>query len=295
MRTATWSNIGTDIRNTTNLKEILTAAKLDYTVSKQPIYLGSGFEIPNKVATVKDNGDFIGVVSPNYEIYQNEDAFDFVDQVPEIQFEKAGETHGGLVYIIGKLPDVTVLNDTFTPYVIFQTSHNGLFNLKATITPLRIVCQNQFAMSFKSMSNTVKIRHSRMLSHKIQQAQALISKTAVYMNEFHNTAEELAALRIGEFDARKVIDRFFGVTKEMTERQINSVNRKKEEFVRCYNADDNIDFKGTAWGMVNALTDFNTHQERKKTLNMFETSFMNVTFDTNSIPKLVEIINETVI
>lgn len=295
MRQATWVNIGTDLRGMTNIQEILTKAKLDYEVSKQPIYLADGTEIHNKVATVKNTGEYIGVVSPSYEIYQNQEAFDFIDQIPDIKFEKAGETQKGLVYVIGKLPETTVLNDTFTPYVIFQTSHNGLYNLRATITPLRMVCQNQFSMSFKRMSNNVIIRHSRQLQSKIKQAQDLINQTASYMAEFNNTAEELAALRIDKTSVYGIIDRFFEETKKnMTERKEKALNDRKEEFIRCYESDDNIDFRGTAWGMINALTDYTTHKTRKKTQNIAESSFMKVTFDTVTVPRLLEVIRETV-
>ena len=137
VRTATWIRTGTDVRDCGNdIDRILTKANLDYTVDKSPIFLPNGYEIKDKVATVrKEDGVYIGVVSPTYEIYQNADAFRFISEIPNIDILKAGETHTGLVYMIGKLPDVKVLNDTFEPYVIFQTSHNGRYNVRATICP----------------------------------------------------------------------------------------------------------------------------------------------------------------
>lgn len=290
MRTATWEMIGTDVSTKTNVTDVLKESGLDYEVSKSPILLPSGFEIPDRVATVKNNGDYIGVVSKSYEIYQNQDAFDFINNVPDIEFVKAGETRTGMVYIIGKLPEVTVLNDTFAPYVIFQTSHNGRYNVRATICPLRIVCQNQFNMSFKAMRNTIDIRHSRQLPHKVAQAQTLIVDTAQYMQGFTNTAEELAMLKLNNPDSiYEIIDAFFDSTKELTERQEKLMEAKKEFFIRCYEEDDNTNFRGTVWGAVNAFSDYTTHKKTKDTANKNESAFMSVTFDPTAMARFLEI------
>lgn len=292
-RQATWSGLGTDVSGTTDVQEVIRLSGLDYTVEKQPVFLQNGVQIPGRCATVKkESGQPIGIVSKGYEIYQNADAFDFISNIPDIEFESAGETGGGLVYIIGKLPGVTVLEDSFTPYVIFQTSHNGLFNLKATICPLRIVCQNQFAYSFRQMRNTIKIRHSRQLVAKMDQALELIRSTAVYMEGFTNTAEELAMLKLGNSNSvYQICDAFFDSTKAITERQQKILADKKALFISCYEADDNANFKGTAWGVVNAFSDYTTHSSsiKKPTQKTLENKFVSVTFDT-SIEYLLECI-----
>ena len=219
-REATWTRVGTDVSQQTSVEEILKQAHLDYTVIKEPVYLHDGILVPSRIATVKkETREPIGLVSDRYEVYQNADAFKFLEEIPDIEFVRAGETYNGMVYIIGKLPSLTILNDTFTPYVIFQTSHNGWFSLRATICPLRIVCQNQFAMSFKNMENTISIRHSSRIDSCIAEAQQLLKDTALYMQGFTNTAEELALLHITDTDRNKIIDAFFESTKAITDRQ----------------------------------------------------------------------------
>ena len=290
-RTATWAGLGTDVSTCKDVSEILKTAGLDYEVSKSEILLPSGKVIPDRVATVKDNGDYIGVVSKSYQIYQNNEAFEFVSDIPNVSIVRAGETKSGMVYLIGKLPETTVLQDTFQPYVIFQTSHNGKYNVRATICPLRIVCQNQFAFSFKQMRNTIDIRHSRQLPTKVAQAHELIVDTAQYMTGFTNTAEELAMLKLHSANSvYEIIDAFFDSTKEITERQQKSIQEKKEHFIRCYEADDNSNFTGTVWGAVNGFADFLTHPEkRKKTKTAAESQFMTVTFDPTAMARFLEI------
>lgn len=293
-RTATWENVGTNVSKQTSVDEILEQANLDYTVVKEPVYLQDGILVPSRIATVKkETREPIGLVSSRYEVYQNADAFKFLEEIPDIEFIRAGETYNGMVYIIGKLPSLTILNDTFTPYVIFQTSHNGWFSLRATICPLRIVCQNQFAMSFKNMQNTISIRHSSRIDSNIVAAQQLLKDTATYMQGFTNTAEELALLRITDTDRNKIIDAFFDSTKAITDRQKEALDVKKSSLNLCYNDDDNANFRGTAWGVVNAFTDYETHRTRKQTERSAETTFSQVTFDPTALTKLLSIIKST--
>lgn len=293
-RTATWTRIGTDVSGTTTIDQLLNEAGLNYTVHKEPMFLANGTEIKGKVSTVKDDGTPIGVVSEKYSIYQNQDAFGFIGDIPDIKFVRAGETHNGMVYVIGQLPNLTVMDDNFTPYVIFQNSHNGLFQVKATICPLRIVCQNQFAYSFKQVRNTISIQHSKQLPTKVAQAQRLITDAAAYMNGFTNTAEELAQLRVTETDRYAIMDAFFESTRELTERQQAMLEEQRAFFNRCYEADDNGNFRGTAWGMVNAFTDFTTHKEVKATTHSDDSKFMRVTFDTDAMNKFMDLIRARV-
>ena len=294
-RTTTWSGVGTDVSQKTSVDEIHQKAGLDYTVTKEPVYLRDGILVPSRIATIKsETREPIGLVSDRYEIYQNADAFKFLEEIPDIQFVRAGETYNGMVYIIGKLPTLKVLDDEFTPYVIFQTSHNGWFSLRATICPLRIVCQNQFAMSFKNMTNTISIQHSKRLEGRIMEAQQLLKDTAIYMQGFTNTAEELALLKITDTDRSKICDAFFESAKAITERQKSSFEEKKSRFNLCYNDDDNGNFRGTAWGLVNALTDYETHKERKQTPHSADTAFMQVTFDPSVMSRMLSIIRNTV-
>lgn len=293
-RTATWTRIGTDVSGTTTIDQLLDEAGLNYTVHKEPMFLANGTEIKGKVSTVKDNGTPIGVVSEKYNVYQNQDAFGFIGDIPDIKFVRAGETYKGMVYVIGKLPDLTVMDDTFTPYVIFQNSHNGRYQVRATICPLRIVCQNQFAMSFRKVNNTISIQHSSLLPTKVAQAQQLITDAATYMNGFTNTAEELAQLHITDRDRYAIMDAFFESTRELTERQEAMLEEQRALFNKCYEADDNGNFRGTAWGMVNAFTDFTTHKEVKNTLHSNDTRFMNVTFDADAMNKFLDLIRSRV-
>lgn len=286
-RTATWTNIGTSVLNAKNIDDVLREASLDYTVEKQKMQTENGLIIPGRVATIAKYEDgterYLGDVSDRYEICQNRDAFSFVDEIhDDMKFLKAGETHNGMIYVIGQLPSIDVLGDEVTPHVILQNGHNGRFQMKSTIIPLRIVCQNQFNTAFKESPNTISIIHSQQLESKILMAKKLLSGAADYMEHFKANAEMLAGVKCGREACIKIIEDYFMQnlkTEEMSQHQIDKVQEKISRMKIAYNAEDNQNFNGTVYGLVNAFTDYNTHKEIRPSDKSEDSKFLTVTFN----------------
>lgn len=292
MRETTWSRIGTDVSTATTLDQVLDLAGLNYNVVKTPIYTmrnGELVEYEDKVATINEaTGDTFGIVSPKYEICQNAAAFDFINSVTDdIEFVKAGTTHTGMIYIIAKMMDQDILGDSFTPYIIFQNSHNGEYTLKATISPLRIVCQNQFNVAFRDSSNTVTIRHSSMLESRMDQGRMLLGSTADYIKRFRAEAEDLAGIKIDYKKKKRLLDKMFAITPQMSERVVENIELNKARFLDAYDADDNQNFKGTAWGFLNAYADYTTHAPLSKRANAADNAFMNISLLSNGMNNMV--------
>lgn len=295
-REATWERIGTDVSSAKSLQEVLQLSDLDYEVVKKPVYVdidGDKILYPNRVATVNaKTGQTLGIVSPRYEICQNELAFDFVNSITEdVEFVKAGMTHTGMVYIIAKMNTTNVLGDAFTPYIIFQNSHNGEYTLKSTITPLRIVCQNQFNVSFNNSSNNIAIRHSSLLDSKMNEGRLLLENAAEYITNFNASAEEIAAIKVDYKKKKRLLDKMFTVTPDMAKRAIENVEMKKERFLAAYESDDNQNFKGTAWGFLNAYSDYITHLPIQDNRQFAENNrFMNVSVLSNQMNNMVKML-----
>ncbi len=297
MRTASWYGVGQSVENCTNVESVLKEAGLDYEVEKRDLFYnipGSTIQqkVQDKYLTVrKDTNEQFGVVTGHYEIVQNAAAFDFVNYMgDEVIFEKAGQTRGGMVYIIGRLPDVTILGDKFTPHVIFRNSFDGTTQISAAICPLRIICQNQFNFSFKNTRNTINIRHTMNVDRQIEEAKQTLKMSADYMSELNKQAEALAKTSLSEFQIRQVVRELFkdpDPNSRMYEVMKARVAEARAQFIAAYNADDNSLFKGSAWGMVNAYTDYLTHKfvSPRKNSDPDESRFLNVTFknDTNAV------------
>ena len=296
-RMATWDKVGTDIREANSVKEALQIAGMDYEVVKSPIYLSNGFRIKDQFATKKKGTDEVfGIVGKDYTIVQNEEAFSFVDGIIQdgLTFVKAGET-SYMNYIIASLPDQYIMDDKFTPYIIFQNSHVGASTIKAAICPLRIICQNQFAMEFRRSTNKISLRHSSSVHDKMKEAQHTLQFTAEYMNTFTKQAEKLATTKISDESVGSIVDQYFLIDEEASTRKINSTEAKRQIFLNAYNAEDNQNFKGTAWGMINAFSDYITHIEPGRKSDKSDiTKFVNVTFNTGLMENFINLVNSKI-
>ena len=173
-RTTTWHAIGKTVEQCRDLEGVLQASGLDYKVDKLPVFMQNPVNfktvsIPKRFVTTRmTDGHPYDVVSDKFEIVLNREAFDCVAYMgDDLRFEKAGETENGMVYIIGKLPEVDILGDAFVPHVIFRNGFTGKVKITAAICPLRIVCQNQFNFAFNDTQNAIAIRHRYNLPCKI--------------------------------------------------------------------------------------------------------------------------------
>ena len=279
-RTATWTNIGSNIRKASTVQEALELSGLNYTVEKVPVYLDNGLQVPGAFCTKREDSDITyGVVGSQFEIVQNIEGFDFINNmIPEgLKFLKAGENKK-FIYIIAQLPSIDVLGDEIAPHIIFQNSHSGSTTLKATIAPLRIVCENQFNMTFKKANNKISLRHTKSIKGRLHTAQEVLIQSSEYLSEFQKSALLMAQKKVSKSQVDDLMDKIFYIKEEFTPTQVRRVEEKRDRFLQAYQAEDNQNFIGTQWGLVNAYTDFVTHKElRKDTPQALENHFIKST------------------
>ena len=279
-RTATWTNIGSNIRKASTVQEALELSGLNYTVEKVPVYLDNGLQVPGAFCTKREDSDITyGVVGSQFEIVQNIEGFDFINNmIPEgLKFLKAGENKK-FIYIIAQLPSIDVLGDEVAPHIIFQNSHSGSTTLKETIAPLRIVCENQFNMTFKKANNKISLRHTKSIKGRLHTAQEVLIQSSEYLSEFQKSALLMAQKKVSKSQVDDLMDKIFYIKEEFTPTQVRRVEEKRDKFLKAYQAEDNQNFIGTQWGLVNAYTDFVTHKElRKDTPQALENHFIKST------------------
>lgn len=295
MRMPSWANVGKTITASTEYVGGIPA-EMAFSVRKEPM----GFNLPSGefrrvegVSTIVNNATNhpYGAVSDKYHPIDNVTALGVLQYMDGLDIVKYGETYKGMQFIIGKLPETTVLGDSFVPYLIFRNSFNGRFPIQAAITPLRIVCQNQFAMAFKNASNTFAIRHSKSADKKLQEAQQILCGVNDFMKELNAVAEQYATQKISRQQEAQIIASMFPITDDMTDRTKRTVMENMLHFQTAIARDDNANFTGTAWGLINAYTDYLTHPViHKHTKTVDENNFVSVSFDTSAINLLLNAI-----
>lgn len=277
-RMSTWETVGTE-SHTNNVLELLKEADLDYKAVTEDLFVeheGTKIQIPNKKVVLReDTKEIFGIVSDRYQLCQNRDALEFVEYLDNVNLVKAGSA-GGLTWMIGRLPEVTVLGDTISPHLIFQNSHDGSCSIKTTICMLRMICQNQFIATFKDSPATITIRHQGEMEKKLISARETMQGIYNYVKNYDKVANDLVTKKVTPKKFNEILEGYFKVPEEASERSTRIILDKRERFLEAYNADDNQNFKGTKWGIINAFSDFSTHEEYvRKTDNWQNSRFLN--------------------
>ena len=115
------------------------------------------------------------------------------------------------------------------------------------------------------------------------------------MNNFDMMATKMAANKIGEEKAIDLIDKYFLVDDNASTRKVNSNEEKKMILLNAYNSEDNQNFRGTVWGLVNAFSDYITHIDpSRKTEKSSVSKFVNVTFNNGLMNNFINMVSENV-
>lgn len=273
-----WHGLGTAVDEALTSKEAIELAGLNWKVESKRIFDEQGSEIPGFLANTRDtDGRVFGIVTGRYNIIQNEDAFSFTDNLIQegVRYETAGSLRGGRsVWLLAKMPERKILGDKFEPYICFTNSHDGMGAIRVCMTPIRVVCNNTLNLALNNAHRTWSTRHIGDIQGKLQEARMTLLNAEDYMQELNLTAEKLAEKKISDSEMEAVFDSIYPVTAEDTARKRNNVWDLKENFFKCYNMQDIAQFKGTAWGVVNAATDMVAHSTpNRKTANYQENNW----------------------
>jgi phage/plasmid-like protein (TIGR03299 family) len=211
--------------------------------------------------------DVLSVVGSRYKVVQNEELFAFADNILDgdesCKWESAGSLKKGKV-VFGSLtvPRTMVLdpqgaNDQTKLYLIVWTSHDGSVAVQAAITPVRVVCQNTLNLAIRNAKQSFKIRHTQTAEGKIQVARETLGLTFGYMDEFEKQAQELFALEVTDKKFHDIIRTIY--PKPSDDSSKIALTKWENKVVLLddlyFNSPTNENIKGTAWGVVNALTE----------------------------------------
>ena len=156
----------------------------------------------------EDTGDVLGIVSTEYEVVENRDAFRFLDALigSELYFETAGSLWGGRrVWCLARLPEYIELGgDRSATYLYVANSHDGTMAVTAAVTPIRIVCANTLGAALRQAEHgihaqrTFRFRHTGNLQTKFAEARQVLGMAIDYQTQFKVLADRLAREPISE-------------------------------------------------------------------------------------------------
>jgi phage/plasmid-like protein (TIGR03299 family) len=275
-----WHKIGKVIPNHLTSEEAIKEAGLDWRVNKQPSHFYNPLtkkleEDAGKYDLINSaNGQRLGIVSNSYKIFQNRQAFEFMDTLVSGDYSNAHyETAGALgkgenIWAMIAMDQVTTIgkNDNILPYLVLTNNHSGKGSLQAFFTPIRVVCQNTLTFAINGAKNSVSIRHSGSLDERVREAQEVLGMAVKANEDFATKADILSNTYVSEEGAKTFFEQTFfpKKTKEemetLSKRSSNVIDTAMDLFEGKGMGSDMDTARGTAWGLYNTVTEYLDHK-----------------------------------
>ena len=262
-RVVPWHGIGEVVEGTLCSADALEKAGLNWEVNPTPIFTPDGREIPNYKANVRNtDNSVLGIVTDRYKIVQNTEAFDFTDALigENCQYETAGSLNGGRrIFLLAKMPTDKILGEDVEPYICFTNTHDGTGAIKVCMTPVRVVCQNTLNLALSGAKRSWSAKHIGDLKTKLKEAENTLLMANTYMENLSITAEQLANTKVTDDEVRAMLDKMYPIKEDDSDRKKRNAEEAKNQFMACMFAPDILQYRNTAYGVVNAASDFATH------------------------------------
>ncbi len=269
-----WHGLGTRVEDVLTWREAIVAAGLDWTVRLEPVYRRRGETFAeSRLAhfTVREqDGTVLGVVGPGYQVVQNAEAFQFLDDVVDDsrpKYETAGSLRGGRkVWALARLPREIRIGgiDEVIPYLLLVNAHDGSHSLMVAVTPVRVVCMNTLNAALRGTRRMWKTAHYGDIRGRVQAARETLGLAFEYLDAFEEVAERLCGVTLTDAELRAFARAVFPDPKDKPEATRTTENRREELVRIAQAAPDLTPFRGTAWAALNAATAMNDHRLRTK-------------------------------
>lgn len=279
-----WHGLGNVLDRQQPLEVWAKQAGMDWQIQESPVcymtekvrHLSSIQSFPEqKVLFRSDTQQALSVVSKRYQVVQPREVLEFYRDLTEIagyELETAGVLKGGKKFwALAKTGQSIVLkgNDQVRGYLLLATSCDGTLATTATPTTIRVVCNNTLSIAVNGASQAIKVPHNtRFDAQKVKQQLGIaVSQWDAFMYQMRKLSER----KVKSSEARDYFLRVFCDVPSSSaniesapiryERTLKKVNCLYEGQGRGAEMDS---ARNTAWGLLNAVTEFVDHEKRAR-------------------------------
>ena len=281
VREKPWHGLGTEVKEAPTSADALIYAGLDWTVEQKNVYAEDGTLICGYKVNIRNTDNAaLGIVSDRYKVVQNEDAFQFTDDLlgAGVTYETAGALQGGRkVWMLARMPHRYIIaGDEIAPYLVVMNSHDGSSGIKVAMTPIRVVCQNTLNLALNSAKRIWTTKHTENVMSRVHEAEETLGLAEKYMSELGRGIDELSKIRLSDKKVMQLMQDFFPVTNDLPDVQRKNNLRLLDDMKQRYWAAPDLSYVDrNGYRFVNAISDFATHADPlRKTKNYNENLFL---------------------
>lgn len=279
-----WHGKGQKLEEGASIETWAEASGMDFKINTSPVLYtgpqgekGGYFEMKDKVVLNRsDTGTGLAVVSNKYKVVQPTEVLEFYRNLVDgmgFKLETAGVLFGGKKYwALASIGEEAVImnDDKIKGYLLLATACDGSMATTAQYESVRVVCNNTLQMALGARSaGAVKINHRTNFDFKSVQNQLGIADLT--WNGFIDNVNIMANIHLAEKEADKIIAGSFGADMSNADEVLALLehNRSAQAILKLYSGAGMgaklASADGTAWGLMNAVTQFYDWERTSKT------------------------------
>lgn len=273
-----WHGLGNQLSANEPIEFWAKQAGMDWRIREAPVHFLTGNvgsinsieSFPeNKVLFRSDTNTPLSVVSQRYKVVQPAEILEFYRDLTEVsgfELETAGVLKGGRkIWALARTGQSSTLkgNDVTNAYVLLATACDGTLATTAQFTSIRVVCNNTLAVALAGSSGAVKVKHSTSFDPLLVKRQLGISVAT--WDSFMYGMKTLSERSVTSSEAAAYIRRVFsGPQAALANANERGMNKVLALFNGHGKGAELESSKGTAFGLLNSITEFVDHERRAR-------------------------------
>ncbi|KQW61759.1 DUF932 domain-containing protein [Variovorax sp. Root411] len=276
-----WHELGNQLPPKQPLEVWARSAGMDWRICETPVRymaeqagaLGSIMTFEDqKVLYRSDTKAPLSVVGGRYQIVQPRDVLEFYRDLTEVsgfELETAGVLKAGRKFwALARTGKETVLkgNDTVKGYILLATSCDGTLATTATPTTVRVVCNNTLSIALNGASSAVRVPHSTTFDPQAVKKQLGIAVSGwdTFMYRMKTLSERKVKTHESLNFFLRVLCQIDGHADSQALTNERALKKVQELYEGRGRGAELGTAKGTAWGLLCAVTEFVDHERRAR-------------------------------
>ena len=271
-----WHGLGNQLTEQQPLHVWLKEAGMDWRIEQSDVLFNADNTSLNirshsdaKVLYRSDSLEPLSVVSNRYKVVQPHEVLNFYKDLVSVggfELETAGVLKGGRkLWALAKTGQEAKIkgNDRIKAYLLLATSCDGTLCTTAQFTSVRVVCNNTLQMATRQSSGAVKVPHSTQFDPR--QVKEALGLGFSHWDTFMRDLKQLGQRTVSPMEA----DQFLRtILNEPDAREALPDSKAFQKVSGLYLGDgmgaDYTSANGTAWGLLNAVTEYVDHHRRAR-------------------------------
>lgn len=269
-----WHGLGNPLTDKQPIEVWLREAGMDWEIQSSPVHYLTASTAETyadaKVLFRSDTGAGLSVVSNRYQVVQPREVLEFYRDLVDLggfDLETAGVLKGGKkLWALARTGQDTVLKggDLVQGYLLLATACDGSLATTAQFTSVRVVCNNTLQMATGDSTGAIKVPHSTKFdADKVKQQLGIGIN---HWQSFIGDIRKLTERPVHPFEARRYLVEVLGDPELSFHRQPNLkvLNHVFGLYTGHGMGSTMKSANDTAWGLVNAVTQYVDHERRAR-------------------------------